>query len=131
MTAGEIKWKSFLLWPFHLLIFDLLIFVFMKYSHIFAWNIHTAKNTVISPDFLMWKFCGEAQFPHSFGRFAQNYTETVPFRKIFTPGNQVKLRYFSQWQMFPLRKFHFGVVFTQHLSIEIKFHVFVKMTWMK
>ena len=23
--------------------------------------------------------------------------ETVPFRKISTPGNQVKLRYFSQW----------------------------------
>ena len=57
----------------------------------------TAKNTVISPDFLVWKFCGKAQFPHSFGRFAQNYAETVPFRKIFTPGNQVKLWYFSQW----------------------------------
>ena len=24
----------------------------------------TAKNTVISPDFLVWKFCGKAQFPH-------------------------------------------------------------------
>ena len=28
----------------------------------------TAKNTVISPTFLVWKFCGKAQFPHSFGR---------------------------------------------------------------
>ena len=28
-------------------------------------------------------------------RFARNYAETVPFRKIFTPGNQMKLRYFS------------------------------------
>ena len=27
----------------------------------------------------MWKFCGKAQFPHSFGRFA----ETVSFRKTF------------------------------------------------
>ena len=26
----------------------------------------------------------------------QNYAETVPFRKISTPGNQVKLRHFSQ-----------------------------------
>ena len=26
----------------------------------------------------------------------QNYAETVPFHKIPTPGNQVKLRYFSQ-----------------------------------
>ena len=56
----------------------------------------TAKNTVISPDFLVWKFCGKAQFPHSFGRFARKYAETVLFRKISTPGNQVNLRYFSQ-----------------------------------
>ena len=27
----------------------------------------TGKNTVISPDFLVWKFCGKAQFPYSFG----------------------------------------------------------------
>ena len=27
---------------------------------------------------------------------ARSYAETVPFRKIFTPGNQVKLRYFFQ-----------------------------------
>ena len=27
-------------------------------------NAFTAKNTVISPDFLVWKFCGKAQFPH-------------------------------------------------------------------
>ena len=36
------------------------------------WNIFsktpTAKNTVISPNFLVWKFCGKAQFPQSFGR---------------------------------------------------------------
>ena len=28
----------------------------------------TAKNTVVSPNFLVWKFCGKAQFPCSFGR---------------------------------------------------------------
>ena len=44
------------------------------------------------------KFCGKEQFSHSFGRFARNYEETVPFRKVSTPGNQVKLRYFSQWK---------------------------------
>ena len=27
----------------------------------------TAKNTVISLNFLVWKFCGKEQFPHSFG----------------------------------------------------------------
>ena len=38
---------------------------------------YTAKNTVISPNFLVWKFCGKAQFPHSFGRVTRNYGETV------------------------------------------------------
>ena len=60
----------------------------------------TTKDTVISPDFLVWKFCGKAQFPHSFDRIAGNYTETVLFRKISTPGNQVKLQYFSQCILF-------------------------------
>ena len=44
------------------------------------------------------KFSGKAQFSHSFGRIARNYAETVPFHKISTPGNQVKLRYFLQWK---------------------------------
>ena len=34
----------------------------------------TAKNTVISPDFPVWRFCGKAKFPHSFGRTTQNFT---------------------------------------------------------
>ena len=28
---------------------------------------HTAKNTVISPNFLVLKICGKTQFPHSLG----------------------------------------------------------------
>ena len=47
----------------------------------------TAKNTVISPNFLVWKFCGKVQFPYSLGQFARNYAEIVTFRKISTPGN--------------------------------------------
>ena len=47
----------------------------------------TAKNPVISSNFLMWKFCGKAQFLHSFGRIAQNYADTVPIHKIPTPEN--------------------------------------------
>ena len=31
----------------------------------------TPKNTVISPNFLVWKFFGKAQFPHNFGRILQ------------------------------------------------------------
>ena len=72
-----------------------LFLILMKKSTCFS-PLNTAKNTVISPDSLVWKFCGKGQFPHSFGRIARNYAETVPFPKISTPGNQVKLQYFSQ-----------------------------------
>ena len=37
----------------------------------------TAKNTVISPDFLVWNFCGKAQFLHSFGRFARYFLRAL------------------------------------------------------
>ena len=56
-----------------------------------------AWNTVISPNFLVWKFCGEAQFPHSFERITRNYAETVSFHKIPILGIWVKLWHFSRW----------------------------------
>ena len=46
------------------------------------WWKKTAKNIIASPNFLVWKFCGKAQFLHSFGWFAKNYAESVPFHKI-------------------------------------------------
>ena len=46
----------------------------------------------------MWKFCGKAQFPHSFGRIVRNCAKTVLFHKISVPANLVKLRYFRRWQ---------------------------------
>ena len=39
-------------------------------------GFNTAKNTVIPPNFLVWKFCGKIQFPHS-SRFC----------RISIPGN--------------------------------------------
>ena len=66
------------------------------FSNLKSKSFTTVKNTVISPNFLVWKFCGKEQFPYNFGRIARNYAETVPFLKISTPGNQVKLRYFLQ-----------------------------------
>ena len=45
------------------------------------------KNTVISPNFLEWKFRGKEEFPHRSRQIARNYAETVPFHKISTPGN--------------------------------------------
>ena len=65
---------------------------------------NTTKNTKISPNFLTWTFCGKAQFPQSFGQIAQNYAETVPFYKISTPENKVKLWYFSQSNQFKKEK---------------------------
>ena len=50
-------------------------------------TLHTAKNTVISPKSLVWEFCRNTQFPHSFGRFTRNYAETVPFHKTSTSRN--------------------------------------------
>ena len=47
----------------------------------------TAKNPVISPNFLVWKINEKAQFPHSFGRITRNYAETVLFHKISTSGD--------------------------------------------
>ena len=48
------------------------------------------------PNFLVWKFCGKPQFSLSFGLFAQNFEETVPFRKMSKPRNLVKFWYFAQ-----------------------------------
>ena len=50
-------------------------------------------NTEISPNFLEQNFCGNVQFPQSFGRI------TVRFRKVSTPGNLVKSRHFMQQNM--------------------------------
>ena len=64
----------------------------------------------------MWTFFEKAQVPRSFGRIARNYAETVPFHKIFTPGNQMKLRYFIQsttWNA-NVRVHRRTVCFSQH-----------------
>ena len=77
---------------------------------------YIAKNTVISSDFLMWQFSGKAQLPHSFGPFARNYAENVPFRKISTSGNQVKLRFVSQYYSYLIEKLLVGVLWIQRLK---------------
>ena len=43
----------------------------------------TVKNIIISPNFPVWKFCGKAKFPHSFGRFARNYARDCAFPQNF------------------------------------------------
>ena len=57
-------------------------------------RIITTKNTAISSNFLVWKFCGKSQFQHSFEWFARKYAETVPFHKTSAPRNWMILPYF-------------------------------------
>ena len=45
----------------------------------------TALNTVLSPNFLAWKFSGNAQFLQ---RISRNYGETVCFHKI--PHSEIR-----------------------------------------
>ena len=93
--------RSFLRIWLHLLKESLMEnFIFCSVKEI----IYTLKNTVISPNFLVWRFCRKEQFPHSFGRLARDYGETVPFHKISTLGNQVKLRYFLQCYLLPITR---------------------------
>ena len=59
----------------------------------------TAKNTEISPIFLVWIFCETVQFLQSFGWYAQTYVETVPFYKI-SPWSFVTFFYFEFLRIF-------------------------------
>ena len=42
----------------------------------------------------MWKFCGKAQFPHGFERFARKSAENVPFPQNFTTRKLVEIAVF-------------------------------------
>ena len=61
----------------------LLCFCFAKVSEqaigkfAFTNAAFTAKNNLTSPNILVGKLYGRAQFPHSFGQLARNYVETV------------------------------------------------------
>ena len=61
---------------------------------------HTAKNTDISPNFQFWKFCGKAQFLHSFERRTQNYAKTVPFPQNFDTRKlgEIAVFYVMSWK---------------------------------
>ena len=62
-------------------------FTFEAFKYRALKNTYNLKNTVISRNFLVWKFCGKAQFLYSFVRIDRNYTETMIFHKVSTPGN--------------------------------------------
>ena len=81
--------KQGLLFHVQCVIFPSKVFVrrLLQFQISFGMLFDTAKNTVISPNFLVWEFCGKTQFPHIFGRIARNYAEAVlstksPHQKI-------------------------------------------------
>ena len=57
-------------------------------------TIFTWKNTVISPNYLVWKFRGKAQFPQTFGRFVRNCRNCV-FPKSFLTRKLGEITVFS------------------------------------
>ena len=61
-------------------------------------------------NFLVRKFCGKAQF--------RIVSETVPFSKISTPGNYVKLRHFTQCTLYSVFSLLFLMFF--HLCKSVK-----------
>ena len=76
---GSFKWTGAVWWskPVHLS-----EFVRTHIIQIFIYTaVYTTKNNVILPSFVVWKFCGKAQFPHSFGQIVRNYAETMPLQK--------------------------------------------------
>ena len=68
----------------------------------------TTKNTVISPSFLVWKLCWNAQLPQNLGWITQNSMETVGFHKFSR-----KLGKISVFSTVPLTSFFYcGYYFT-------------------
>ena len=73
------------------------IFLISLISDTHWFLISTAQNTVMSPKFLVWKFCEKAQCPYNFRRITWNYAETAPFHKF--PLQKIRWNYgiFTHW----------------------------------
>ena len=58
--------------------------------------IPITKNTAISSNFLVWKFCGKAQFPHCFGKSSETMRKLCLSTKC--PNQEIRRNYgfFSQ-----------------------------------
>ena len=64
-----------------------------NYQHLRFFGILTALNATISPYFLVWKFCGKAQFPHQ--KIRRNCGILRSISKIDIGNIQEHPRYFS------------------------------------
>ena len=80
------------------------VFKYLWYEHFFAYyllrsqpcNLYAASNTVISPDFTMWKFYEKPQLRTVSGDLPETLRKLCLSKKLFTPENLVKLRYFTE-----------------------------------
>ena len=68
----HLKQKSFIIWATGL----------RSSVNIITFTRNTAKNTVISFNFLVWKFCEKEQFTQSFGRWGIFRSERWHFTKL-------------------------------------------------
>ena len=101
----------------------------MRFIHLFiqsiqeTWLSYTAKNSIISPNFLVWQFCGKAQFPQSFGRpklCANCLSTKLPHQEIrwnyaIFRSDKVFLRIFSREKIAREK-----IVFAVFLLIKVK-----------
>ena len=83
---------------------------------------HTVKNTAISPDFLVCKFCGKAQFPHSFGRnyaFPQNFhtRKSGEITVFFAVSGNMKIVKVGKFQVISVFK---KITFKKKACIELE-----------
>ena len=81
----------------------------------------TAKNTIISPNFLKWKFCGKAQFPHISGEcvtflYPLKTSENQIFSDVFRGYRNVTHSTETMWKLclsakFPLKeiRWNYGI----------------------
>ena len=70
------------------------------FKYHYPFNIHHHIKTVISPSFLVWKLCWNAQLPQNLGWITQNSMETVGFHKFSR-----KLGKISVFWAVPLKSF--------------------------
>ena len=133
MFTWDPKWNFVPPWKiiYHFFIFWLAIFVFIKncMRRCFISNDFisgdTVWNTVISSNFLVWKFCGKTQFPHSFGReilWKGTVSAVVSANRPKLCRNCAFPQNFHTKKLGEIALFYVVVVFTLQLSPGMKFH---------
>ena len=119
------KWKhKITLWNWYahiglkIYIFSILLLPSIQFYcfQIYVIRRNTAQNTVISLNFMVRKFCGKAQFPHSFGRICL----VVVLRKIIRYV-QAQMETEQRKCSFPAQKLKFSLMSMLKFSYNWRF----------